>query len=91
MAVMLAQQGTIDWSEFQNMLIEVVGEWGLESGVERAVIGPSDTAKMGQDYPYFELFAEALSRLVVGKGLVAEDDLVAADAEIKARPHGHDH
>ena len=78
MAVRLAEQGTIDWSDFQAALIEVVGEWDSE----HAGVG---------EYPYFELFAEALSRLLITQGLVGELELNRRDETLAARPHGHDH
>lgn len=79
LAVLLAEQGTLQWPEFQQSLIDVVGEWDSHSEPENA------------DYPYYELFAEALSRLMVRQGLVSADEVVDRDAEIIARPHGHDH
>ena len=78
-AVRLAEQGTVDWSDFQGSLIEVVGEWDREH------------ANTNEEYPYFELFAEALSRLLVAKGFVGELELTDRDEALAARPHGHDH
>ena len=79
MAVRLAEQGTFDWSDFQASLIAVVGEWDREHA------GSTD------EYPYFELFAEALSRLLIARGLVGELELNRRDELLAARPHGHDH
>ena len=53
LAILLAEQDTFQWSDLQQSLIDVVAEWDNE------------TDGRSGDYPYYELFAEALSRLMV--------------------------
>ena len=79
LAILLAEQDTFQWSDLQQSLIDVVAEWDNE------------TDGRSGDYPYYELFAEALSRLMVQAGLLMESEVFSRDAEILARPHGHDH
>ena len=81
LAVRLAEEQVFQWAEFQASLIEVVGEW------DEANIDAPD----GGDYPYFELFAEALSRLLVTGGHLTSLEIETRDAALAARPHGHDH
>lgn len=80
MAVRLAEENVYDWTDFQAKLIEVVGEWDREH----------DPATH-ESYPYFELFAEALSRLLVDIGFFSQSELIARDEALAARPHDHDH
>jgi len=79
MAVTLAEQGRMAWSDFQGMLIEVVGAWD------------ADHPHSEEEYPYYELFAESLSRILVQKGLLDSEEIHKADGLMAARPHGHDH
>ena len=94
MAVRLAEQGTVEWSEFQSSLIEVVGEWDREQEREQEgeqERGHEKAAESGEDYPYFELFAEALSRLLVQSGFLEAQELTDRDQVLASRPHDHDH
>ena len=77
-AVGLHEAGAFAWSEFQNTLIEVVGEWDQ-----------SDLT--GQPYLYYEHFQTALGRLLDCKGIVSTAALNNLMNELAARPHGHDH
>lgn len=81
-AVRLAEEGVVEWADFQQMLISVIGEWDADhpNGLEDE-----------SEYPYFEMFAEALSRLLIERGVVSDEELVLRDGELAARPHGHDH
>ena len=78
MAVRLAEEHVFEWAEFQASLIEVIGEYDTQP-------------RSDEEYPYFELFAEALSRLLVSHELVTQVELHDRDAALAARPHGHDH
>ena len=78
MAVGLHEAGAFAWSEFQNTLIEVVGEWDQSDLTD-------------QPYLYYEHFQTALGRLLDCKGIVSTAALTNLTNELAARPHGHDH
>lgn len=78
MAVGLHEAGAFAWSEFQNTLIEVVGEWDQSDLTD-------------QPYLYYEHFQTALGRLLDCKGIVSTAALNNLTNELAARPHGHDH
>jgi nitrile hydratase accessory protein len=78
MAIALSEAGVFAWSEFQERLIEVVGSWDARADGTQA-------------YPYYELFARALSDLLALKGVVTDRALADRIDELAARPHGHDH
>ena len=82
MAVTLAEGGAFAWSDFQQSLIETIAQWEAQP---RRAVAPEDP------YPYFELFAEALERVLLNRGLVARSALDQTTQEIASRPHGHDH
>ena len=77
-AVGLHEAGAFAWSEFQNTLIEVVGEWDQSDLTD-------------QPYLYYEHFQTALGRLLDCKGIVNTAALNNLMNELAARPHGHDH
>ncbi len=78
MAISLHEQGAFVWPEFQQALIDSVAEWERENTNET-------------DYPYYEIFAEALTALLAGKGIVTQQGLELRTTELAARAHGHDH
>jgi nitrile hydratase accessory protein len=86
MAVALHEAQLFTWADFQQQLITVVGEWDADAT-------PDGQREGGQerDYPYYELFLEALTRLLTCRDIVAESLLDQRINEFKARPRDHDH
>lgn len=85
MAVSLVEQGHFTWADVQRLLIEVIGEWDVahpEAAADRA---------QSADYAYFELFSEALTRLLLARGLIDAPELLAREQALAALPHDHDH
>jgi nitrile hydratase accessory protein len=87
MAVALHEAQLFTWADFQQQLITVVREWDADAacGGEREIGGD------GRDYPYYELFLEALTRLLTGRNILAKNLLDQRINEFNARPHDHDH
>lgn len=83
MAVALSQAELFLWSEFQQSLIDVVGDWDRWAEARQA-------DEIGT-YQYYEHFSKALNKLLVEKSLLSEQDYSTRVAEFSARPHGHDH
>ena len=83
MAVALAESGFYDWSDFQQALIEEVAHWDAGQSV---AVATTET-----EYPYFELFQNALMKLMVDKVHLAHDEVETLAQAIADLPHGHDH
>ncbi|MEM7079029.1 MAG: nitrile hydratase accessory protein [Pseudomonadota bacterium] len=86
MAIQLCEQGHYNWAEFQGYLIEAVGAWDAEH-----LVAGQTREGATVPYAYFELFADALGRLLADRGLVSVDALDALLQTYRARPHDHDH
>lgn len=78
MAVALHEAGVFSWNEFQNQLIEVIGEWDRD-------------AQDVDEYQYYDHFQAALQQLMVDKNLLSPDDLAHRETHLASLPHGHDH
>ena len=78
MAVSLSEQGVFAWSDFQAALIAAVAEWEAQH---------ADAA----EYPYFEIFAQALQQVLIELGLVEPAAVDKATQALASLPHGHDH
>ena len=63
LAVAASEAGHFDWPEFQAELIAVIRRW------------ENDPATAGDEWRYYERWMEALQNLVVGRGMVATDEL----------------
>lgn len=79
MAVSMHQQGLFEWDEFRDELIAEIGRW------ERA------NQEGSAEYRYYDRWLVALETLMAGKGFCDRDSLGTREAELAARPHGHDH
>jgi len=77
-ALALHDSGRMDWKDFRQSLIEEIAAWETAH--------PS-----GEGWNYYECWLRSLERVVSAKGLVGADDLRARQAELEARPAGHDH
>jgi len=77
-ALALHDAGRIDWEDFRQTLIGEIRDWEAAH--------PS-----GEGWSYYECWLRSLERVVSGKGLVAAGDLQARQAQLAARPAGHDH
>jgi nitrile hydratase accessory protein len=77
-ALALQDAGCIDWEDFRQTLIAVIGEWEAAD--------PS-----GEGWSYYECWLRSLERLVSGTGLVPAADLRTRLDLLTARPPGHDH
>lgn len=77
MAVALHEQGVFTWQQFQQTLIEVIGEW--------------DRGPQQGEYQYYEHFQQALQRLLARLDVLDPGALITRTAEYAAREHGHDH
>ena len=83
MAVTLAERGLYDWSDFQQALIEEVTRWDIEQG--------STAASHDNEYPYFELFQNALTNLIVANLHLVPGEVENLAQDFASLPHGHDH
>ena len=77
-ALALHDSGCIDWEDFRQSLIGEIAAWEAAH--------PS-----GEGWSYYECWLRSLERVVSAKGLVGAGDLRARQAELAARPAGHDH
>ncbi len=73
----LFDAGRFEWPEFQKRLIAAIAEHeaGLADG----------------EYDYYACWLEAFRRLAADKGWFTAAELVSLEAELAARPVGHDH
>ena len=78
MAVSLSEQGVFAWSDFQAALIEAVAEWEAQHAD-------------GAEYPYFEIFAQALQQVLIQLGVVELSALDKTAQALANLPHGYDH
>ena len=78
MTILLHQDGLFSWQEFQDELIEVIGQWDAVNDETR-------------QYEYYEHFSVALKTLLDKKDIVASGELGRRVDEYASRPHGHDH
>ena len=78
MAVSLHEAGVFEWAEFQQTLIDVIGEWELG-------------ASGSEPYRYYEHFQAALQRLLLAKDVLSGGALKQLAGRLADRPHGHDH
>lgn len=83
MAIQLSEQGHYSWAEFQSYLIAAVARWDAAH--------PLSDAGTATPYAYFELFAQALGRLLDDRGLLSAQEVAGLVASYRDRPHGHDH
>lgn len=73
----LFEAGRFEWSEFQARLIEAIA---------------AHEAQLGDgEYQYYECWLEAFRALANEKGWLDAAALDALEAELAARPPGHDH
>jgi nitrile hydratase accessory protein len=79
MARALADSGLYDWSDFQAVLIEVIGDWDHTQ------------ADLNQPYFYYDHFLKAFERLLLQHHLIDPESLAALITTLTNRPHGHDH
>lgn len=77
-ATAMHQAGAFDWSEFQQRLIDSIGQWEREDG---------DTA----NWRYYHHWMDALEDLVRTKGLVDDTDLDARTQHILDNPAANHH
>ena len=77
-ALALHESGRMDWEDFRQSLIGEIAAWEAAH--------PS-----GEGWSYYECWLRSLERVVSGKGLINAGDLRARQAELAARPAGHDH
>jgi len=77
-ALALHESGRIDWEDFRRSLTGEIAAWEAAH--------PS-----GEGWNYYECWLRSLERVVGAKGLLDPGDLRARQAELAARPAGHDH
>jgi len=77
-ALALHESGRMDWEDFRQSLIGEIAAWEAAH--------PS-----GEGWNYYECWLRSLERVVSGRGLIDAGDLRARQAELAARPAGHDH
>jgi nitrile hydratase accessory protein len=69
----------ISWEEFRQTLIDEIGAWQEEHGVD------------ADGFSYYERWLRALERALVSRGLLSDAELAgAAEAIAKASAHEHD-
>jgi nitrile hydratase accessory protein len=78
LALALHDSGRMDWEDFRQSLISEIAEWEAAH--------PS-----GDGWSYYECWLRSLERVVSAEGLVGAGDLRARQAQLAARPAGHDH
>jgi len=78
MARALCNNGLFEWDEFRDYLIAEIAAWDA-------------AAKPEQDYQYYELFSNALQKLLAEKGICDPSELNVRTKEFQQRPAGHDH
>lgn len=82
LALALHDAGRMDWEDFRQSLIAVIGEWQA-------------THPDNEGWSYYECWLRSLELVVNSSGLVGAGDLRARQAALAARPpgydHGHDH
>lgn len=74
----LYEQGRFEWDEFRERLI-------------RAIAAAESRLAPGEPYNYYACWLEALQELLAAKALCAPEVVAAREAELAARPAGHDH
>lgn len=86
----LYEDGRFEWKEFQARLIEAIAvhERELESRDDGAGDGDDDADGA---YDYWSCWQEAFRSLASDHGWLDADALGALEAELRARPAGHDH
>ncbi len=77
-AVTLCDKALFEWDEFRQTLIAEIARW------ERA--HPD-----GIGWSYYARWLAALETLLATKGIMAPADLEIREAQLAARPPGHDH
>jgi len=77
MARVLCEAGLVEWDEFRQLLIRKIGDW--------------EASHVNDDYPYYEIFLDALLELMQQGGVCAQDEILQREAVLARRPHGHDH
>jgi nitrile hydratase accessory protein len=78
LALALHDAGRMDWEDFRRSLIGEIAEWEAAH--------PS-----GEGWSYYECWLRSLEQVVSAEGLVGAGDLRARQAQLAARPAGHDH
>ena len=78
LALALHDAGRMDWEDFRQSLIGEIAAWEAAH--------PS-----GEGWSYYECWLRSLERVVSAEGLVGAGDLRARQAQLAARPPGHDH
>jgi len=78
LALALHDAGRMDWEDFRQSLIGEIAAWEAAH--------PS-----GEGWSYYECWLRSLERVVSAEGLVGAGDLRARQAQLAARPAGHDH
>ena len=74
----LHDAGRFEWAEFQRRLIAAIA-------AHEARLGE------GESYHYYACWLEAFRTLAADKGWLESGGLAALEAELLARPAGHDH
>lgn len=77
MTLALLEAGRFEWPEFQSRLIAAIAR-------HEADAGPGE-------YDYYACWLEAFRRLATEKAWLAPAALEGLEAELAARPAGHDH
>jgi nitrile hydratase accessory protein len=77
-ALALHDSGRMNWEDFRQSLIGEIAAWEA-------------THPSGEGWNYYECWLRSLERVVSAKGLVGAGDLRARQAQLAARPAGHDH
>jgi nitrile hydratase accessory protein len=73
----LLEAGLFEWPDFQRRLIDAIARHEAERG--------------GLPFRYWACWLEAFQRLATDEGWLDTEALSALEAELAARPHGHDH
>jgi len=102
MARVLCEAGVFSWDEFRLRLISNIAIWEQQYSEQPAVHDETvhdelvhgksvyDTPVYNENV-YYEIFLQSLSMLLANKNQYTEAELTVREAEILARPHGHDH
>lgn len=78
LAVTLRERGLLDWERFRERLIAEIATWERVHGD-------------GEPYPYYACWRRALETVLAESGHCTPPELDAREAELAARPAGHDH
>ena len=73
----LFEAGHFEWTEFQSRLIEAIAQHEAELG--------------DGEFQYYACWLEAFRKLATAKGWLDPEALASLEAELIARPAGHDH